>query len=247
MSNVPFWDPGAYPAVSTRDPKTGVTSTGSQPAQGIVAFPASEDPTMPWPDELSLWETIYFNGQRAPGLCRVRGGRRRRLDSKTAFGSSGSAVTSGGYEPAEFQITLRLWSAVHFSRWCALVNVLFPRATLPQPTGLAPQQTGFVATIGPQQPPIPLASTPADVSISAVKVMHPAFQSIGVNDVYVEDIRVPEHIGNLIFEVTIDVTELALPVGEGVKQFKFATAENANGTTLFKTLPADPSVTSINP
>jgi len=129
-SSSPFWDPGALvPAgqLGNNQIAPGVFSAGNI-APGIwSAIP--ESPSDPWPDQLSLWETIKLNGLRAPGICRVEGGRRRRIDERFANGSSGVTPANMGYDCGRFTITLTLWTPKQLEQLRAMLDLIQPPPT----------------------------------------------------------------------------------------------------------------------
>lgn len=252
-----FWDPGAYPAVSTRDPTTGVTSTGHQPAPGIIVPPAMEQPSFPWPDELSSFETITFAGVRAPGICRIRGVRRLIHDLRQPYGASGATNSISGQANAEFEITLTLWTARHFALLQQLYQLLFPP---PTETHLNPQIAAANNTAGPnsQLSPnqVPNATTiPATVQgpdtnpVQAVKVQHPMLATMGVYDIFATAFHAPEHVGLGVFECMIEVMQFLPIINSGVHSLTTSVdvAPSGQGQNFApaRKLPPGPDQTSL--
>lgn len=127
-TSIPFWDQGAFPVVTTTDPQTGLGTDGYLPAPGIITL-LPESPNDPWPDGVSLWNTIKFNGVRAPGIAQVRGGRRRRIDLRLTPGSSGATASNMGYDPGDFTVVLTLWTPRQWAWWQNMVYMLNPPPT----------------------------------------------------------------------------------------------------------------------
>jgi len=121
MSSLPFWDSGA---ILPPSPTTLVKSV-----PGIQSFIAGEQAAAPWPDELSPWETLTLAGVRVPGVAKVEGGRRRRLDHRTSAGASGETASDMGYDPGEFTITLTLWTPMQFLALQNMIPLIQPPAT----------------------------------------------------------------------------------------------------------------------
>lgn len=205
-SSLPFWDQGAL----NRDPRYG-------PLIGIETR-LPEGTTDPLPDGFSPWDVIYFNNVRAPGICRVEGGRRRLIDHRGTPGSSGDIAALMAYQLAEFTIYLTLWTPAQWDVYQQLVRTLYPKPA-------------------PSLPTVPGA---AAAKVATVSVRHPSFQLLQVNDVYVVDIRAPRHVGSLIMEAVIDTVEFQTPVNEGVRQFG-AALDNGNGTFSPATPRAQPA------
>jgi len=266
MSEIPFWDQAAYSEVSTRDPQTGVTSSSRTTAPGIWSHPALDGWQVPWPAELSQWETIVIAGIRAPGICRVDGGRRRRIDHKEMFGASGMPITDGGLLPAQFTITITIWTWSQLVQLGKLYQLLMPKPSRPltlNPTiananitagpnsqlfpNQVPNMTNNPVTMTPPPaPPVPLSRT------HAFSVHHPAFALIGVTDVYVVDFRVPRPAGPQIMECVIDVEELyqtiehgAAPLNDTVDVTRGTNGDFSAPASIARRAPvADPSTTS---
>jgi hypothetical protein len=205
-SSLPFWDPGA-----TR------TDNPNKLGPGIQTF-IPEGASDPLPDGVSDWEVIYFNNARAPGICRVDGGRRRLIDHRGTPGASGEIAALMAYQLAEFSVSLTIWTPLQWFTLQQLVDTIYPKPT----------------------------QTTATLRVPTVSVRHPAFQLLHVSDVYVVDFRTPRHIGFQVMEAVIDLVEFQAPVNEGVRQFAGA-IDNGNGTFTpapARALPPDPSTTS---
>ena len=103
-SALPFWDPGSFLGPPPQNPDI------SQPVRTAIPEP----PGGGFDPSISSWETIYFAGVRAPGVCRVEGGRRRLIDPRMIPGSSGQLPAVLAFMPAEFRVILLLWTSKQF-------------------------------------------------------------------------------------------------------------------------------------
>lgn len=56
------------------------------------------------------WEVIYMAGRRVPGLCEVEFKREHRIDKRAANGVDYQSITSLGYNGADVQIKIRMWT-----------------------------------------------------------------------------------------------------------------------------------------
>jgi len=122
---LPFWDQPAISKVSTRDPTTGKTTDGQARPAGIVALTPS-DPRNPYPDELSPWDVITLNGVRAPGICRVEGGRHVALDLQKLIGQLEPSMVFLNFDPVPITLTLTLWTPAQFAALQDLLPHLLP-------------------------------------------------------------------------------------------------------------------------
>lgn len=52
----------------------------------------------------------------------------RKLDAKSAAGSSGGRIVDKGYDLAKVKVTISLWTPDHFRVWGELLEVIQPRA-----------------------------------------------------------------------------------------------------------------------
>lgn len=95
---------------------------------------------------LPVWDVVRIGGQALPGIAKVTGNQQRKVDKHHAAGADGGSSTDLGYQPAEFSIALRMWTAAQLAAWDAMRPKLFPRprrsaasvAATPEP---APQPT----------------------------------------------------------------------------------------------------------
>lgn len=97
---------------------------------GTVGGPVSGVPF--WGDNGDAWDTIFFGGTEAPGLARVMGAVKSRVDHKSLPGTNGMRTTHIGYEAAEVDVELRIWMPEHLSDWTNLVRTLRPRKGAPK-------------------------------------------------------------------------------------------------------------------
>lgn len=75
------------------------------------------------------WDFVIVADRALPCLRdypKARPGR--KLDAKSAPGSSGGRIVDKGYDLAKVTVTLSLWTEDHFATWGALLEVIQPRA-----------------------------------------------------------------------------------------------------------------------
>lgn len=77
-----------------------------------------------WGDSPESWDTVTLAGTDLPGVCSVSGRVARRVDRKTSSGRHATTVTYLGDAPAEFTITVKLWTEEHLLRFEALLDAL---------------------------------------------------------------------------------------------------------------------------
>lgn len=145
IKGIPFWDQAALEKVDTSAPGPGPNQGVGKASQApgiITALP--EDPYSPWPEELSLWDTIKLAGMRAPGIARVEGGRGRRVPSMIVPGASGSAPTFLGEDAVEFFIHLTIWTPKQWYWLQQLITLISPPPTaLIRPKGIKVDYPGL--------------------------------------------------------------------------------------------------------
>jgi hypothetical protein len=225
-SSLPFWDPGAAQQSGQTTQGGAVTSAKTTYPAILTAIPDLSSQQLD--DAISPWEVVYFGKIRAPGIARVDGGRRRIVDPRMIPGSSGQIPTVMAFMPAEFQITLTMWTNQQWSAWQNLVLLLYPK---PQPSQIAAQTT---------------------FNLTAVDVQHPAFAALSVTSVYVVDVRAPRQVAPQVLEATIDCIEFLPPMNEGVKPIQSSVSELSPGIysppaqpPSVRTPPAPPGQTDI--
>lgn len=126
LATIPFWDLQAYPASSsTIDPKTGAITITPGIATGIYTT-LPEGPNDPWPENISIWNTIKLGGMRAPGLVQLTGGRGKRIDANKVPGASGYMPSFMGYDAGEFEIKIKIWTAKQFIWLQQFLNLVAP-------------------------------------------------------------------------------------------------------------------------
>lgn len=77
-----------------------------------------------WGDSPESWDTVTLASTDLPGVCSVSGRVARRVDKKTSSGRHATTVTYLGDDPAEFTITVKLWTEEHLLRFEALLDAL---------------------------------------------------------------------------------------------------------------------------
>jgi hypothetical protein len=83
----------------------------------------------------SLCDYVVLEGQRSPGVARVRApSSPRKWDERDGHGASGATLVYNGDKIAHFEIEIDLWETQHFDDWDAF-KVLLQRA----PKGTKPK------------------------------------------------------------------------------------------------------------
>lgn len=93
--------------------------------EGSLRIPRAPDGRAPfWGDSPESWDTVTLASTDLPGVCSVSGRVARRVDRKTTSGRHATTVTYLGDEPAEFTITVKLWTEAHLLSFEALLDAL---------------------------------------------------------------------------------------------------------------------------
>lgn len=168
------------------------------------------------------WEVIYMADRRVPGLVQVKFKRAHRVDKKAAGGADNQTITSLGYNGAEVNIELRLWT----------------------PQQLVDYQNFTIPSIQP-------APGKANARPKSVKVAYPSLAMYGVRSLFVTEIAGPEptHIPQL-WKVAIVATQTEPMAQVGTTTQKgggVATAPNTLVTGGLPPLLAKPSDTDNKP
>lgn len=103
---------------------------GSLPATGL----AGQSLSVPhWGDAPDAWDVPTLAGKALPGICTVKGTVGSRVDRKTIPGTNGQTFTHIGYEPADVEITCRVWMPAHLDTLKDIVALVRPKRAAPQP------------------------------------------------------------------------------------------------------------------
>lgn len=79
------------------------------------------------------WTWLIVDGEVLPGSATLAGGISRKLDIKKTPGRNGVSLRYLGYEPARFEVMLRLWTDRHLFDWEALSPLLQPTPAAGKP------------------------------------------------------------------------------------------------------------------
>jgi hypothetical protein len=80
-----------------------------------------------WGDDPGAWDVAYLNGARLPGVAKVGGnGLGRRWDKVKTPGQKGASFVVLGFEPAQFDITLTIWTSEQLRQLESFAKVLRP-------------------------------------------------------------------------------------------------------------------------
>lgn len=102
------------------------------------------------PSGLNLhpWDTIFFGGQRFPGIARVKSKKHKRVDVKKKKGESAATMTFVGYGPAEIDVTLLIWTQTHLNDLQQLMPMLLPKPVRPGvATNFSPIDVSFPSLV----------------------------------------------------------------------------------------------------
>lgn len=114
---------------------------------------------------MSPWDTVLIGGTALPGRCSVRTKKHKRIDIKKSKGSSPPTMTLLGYNPAEVEITVGIWTPDQFRFLSNMMLSLLPK----------PRTKSSVAT-----------------SADAVDIYHPSLVLLDIRSVIIEGIEALE-------------------------------------------------------
>lgn len=81
-----------------------------------------------WGDAPDAYDTVVLGGQALPGIVTPRGQAFSvRADKKRAAGQDGESLTVTGVDPAEFELTIRMWTPDHLKAFAAVAKLVKPR------------------------------------------------------------------------------------------------------------------------
>lgn len=208
--SLPFWD---NPEVRGRG-----DGTADVPGLYTAVPPAFQGGAGTLPDELSRWDFIILNGTRAPGICRLEGGRHIGYSREVALGiATGQPPWVFGFDPVEFSLVLTLWTPRQFQELEAMLPNIMPKA-------------------GPAPDP------------RAVTAEHPALALVGVDTIYFESMELPRHIGKQVMEVTFQCYEFKPEIPMEPRQVRSALPDALNKKTEPQPKPSPmPSQNPIPP
>ncbi len=86
-----------------------------------------------WDDAPGAWETLSLGGVTLPGLAFVSGRVARKMDTRSRAGADGATVRDRGYEPAQIEIHVKVWTAEQLEQLEQILATIHPRNVV-QPT-----------------------------------------------------------------------------------------------------------------
>lgn len=131
-----------------------------------------------WVATPSAWDTMTLGGMTVPGLVAVTGKLARKDDTAEVPGVDGATQTVLGYAPAEFSVTITLWTDEQLAQYQALLRRFRPQR-----------------------------AEGKSAAARAVEVRHPAVQVCGLSQLTVYEMTAPEHTGKSIFRATMQLRE----------------------------------------
>lgn len=158
-----------------------------QTGSGITT--ASEAPF--WGDEPESWDTAFVAGIKLPGVCRVKGGVKRKFDRKHTSGRNGPSVTYTGDDAAEFSIVVKVWTPEHLQELAAVVSRL--KSMRGEVTTKTSAGTGGL--VGTATTWTPSATPKSKFPQMALEVRHPTLSLIGITAAHLIEMSIPEPAG----------------------------------------------------
>lgn len=218
---------------------------------------------------LSPWDVLYVGPARTPlpGICTIKGSRKRKKDQKSPNGTDGGNTTDLGWLQGEFDITLLLTDVTQLALYQSRRQLLFPKPYKPPPPapnipleGISPLSSA--SSLNPElqgigldesaltgigldvQGLVPVTNTtpqPAPTMVPVV-VSHPAFAIVGVKAVYFYEEGLPEASEKGI-EIRFKASEFLKPGTRNVTSTAQGTG-TTDLTTLASGAPAAPQMPS---
>lgn len=194
-----FWDKGAVgrkrsdPTSQTEDVTAAVGSFLRDP---LGSLNSRSDPTIrdtpgidtlvghgmsDLPQGASPWDFVYVDGQLLPGIAKVSGQRRHRIDQPQGNGQTGLLNVHTGFDPGEIIIHLTMWTPQQWVRFKQVLQLFQP----------APKN--------------------GDFAYQAVDVSHPGLEMLGIRRMYVVNVSVPQLAPSQKVEVLIQAIEFLPP------------------------------------
>lgn len=178
-----------------------------------------------WDDDPESWDRLVLAGRPLPGLARVTGRAGRKVDIRSPPGGDGARVRDRGYEPAQLEIELRVWSKAQLDELETALAQIHPRGANPPPRDRAQRELadaqralavngslgndpGFqrrLRTLSRQAEAERRSNDPLSHR-TPVDIVHPALSLLGIRSVYVTGVSVPELRGGELV-TTISVLE----------------------------------------
>ena len=103
---IPYWDVAPEPSAAQK-------ANDEEPQIRFGDGPTYSD---------NIWDTVFFNGKKLPGVCKVKALPTIRFDKKKPGGADGIALTSQGYLPGPVEIEVLLYTADQWSVFQGLAS-----------------------------------------------------------------------------------------------------------------------------
>ena len=168
--STPFWDPAA-------NIQSEQVYGGAGPVPEAIGR-----------DQWSQWDRMTLAGIDVPGWVHVAGNHTRRTDERKVAGVNSATLTNLGYDPAEVDITVTMWTPRQWSDFeSKLLPIIKPRV---QPATIAAtlltSNTLIIspASGGSQQVTV-------TVSVRPVDVYYPSLAAYGIRSLYIRAIGLP--------------------------------------------------------
>lgn len=161
--------------INADDPHLDLSKTTTDGRDRVSSTLSTVSASIPfWGNDPASWDTVRIGSYTLPGVARLSGAIKRRVDRKKSTGKHGSTVTYLGDEAAEFTITVTMWTSIHLESFYQIVNWL---------KSLKPERAAGL-------------SSSQKISAKVVPVYHPALSVFSVTLAHVLEYGLPEPDGD---------------------------------------------------
>lgn len=151
--------------------------TGGTPAQREAV---TRSITGEGPDYCTGWDTAWLAGKQLPGLVSVKCESTLQIDQQKGGGYDGAKLVLRGYVPGPIEMSVLLWTLPQWRIWCEVMPSFW---RLPGKSAKELHAIAKAKKISTEQ---------ASTFQSAVDIVHPGIQMLGIGQVIVRGISVPE-------------------------------------------------------
>ena len=190
-------------------------------------------PTAPfWEDTPDPWDQLILAGRPVPGISTVSGRAGRKVDTRSPPGGDGARIRDRGYDPAQLEVEVRVWTLEQLQDLTSLLETIHPRGANPSPpnsrrstaaqreldeaateVGLDPRlghdekfldRLGNLSRRAESERRRTAAAVARAPSRTPVDAVHPALSLLGIRSVYVTGVSVPElRQGQLVTTISL--------------------------------------------
>ncbi len=95
-------------------------------------------PAAPWWEEApDPWDVLKLGGRTVPGITEITGRAGRKIDIRSPPGGDGARVRDRGYEPAQLEARVRVWTKAQLEELHELLAEIHPRRISAGPSSAA--------------------------------------------------------------------------------------------------------------